>query len=301
MYRRLIPLAIAIALVVGCKKKTENTGGDGGGGEPEPTGPAITIKLRDDKVGDMVLITETTLRTQTANATGPKGKVSQSQKVSEKYEYTETILEMPAGSNVATKSTREYKVAEKSEDGGPMKPLSYANKTVLIQKQGALYTYTIDGAPIDWDEAKKFRDTYEKADKFKNEDMLPKKAVQLNEKWALDSLVVKKVAGELPFPINVEKSTVTGRLTKTYTKDQQQWGVLEIKIDLVVDGTKSGAKLSGNLGMTLTVDTAIDGSTLDGVFTTRMYGRIVATQAAAGTEAETILEGEGKHTRTTVK
>jgi hypothetical protein len=298
MFRRVVPLAIALALVVGCNNKSDDSGG-GGGGEPAPSGPPVTIKIRQEQQGDSFAVSESKALTVSNSASGPKGQVSKSKAATEKAEYVETVVQMPAGSDRPTKVTREYRVAEKSEDGEPAKSMSYAKKTLVIEKKGSGYTYTVNGTALPQNEAKEFRDAYEKPDKLKREDFLPKKAVQVNEKWSLDPSVLKKMGTDFKLPVSAEKSSGTGRLTKTYSKNGQQWGTIEIRIDLVVDETKQGQTLTGTLGMTVTSDTAIDGSSLDGTTKTRITGKI--KQAAAGVERERQIDGEGEETRTTVK
>jgi len=190
-------------------------------------------------------------------------------------------------------------VAEKSTDGGPAKSLSYAGKTVLIEKRGGVYTYTVGGKHLPADEAKKFREVYEKAGKLKNEDVVPKKPVQVYEKWSLDEAFFKKISTDFNAPVNTEKSKATGRLTKTYTKDGQQYGVIEVKVDLVFDTNKGGLAIGGNIGMTMTVDTAIDGSSLDGVMKMTMFGKITTKQQ--GTDVEMQFDADRGETRTAVK
>src|SRR5262245_49212374 len=109
MPRRLVPLAVLVAVVIGCAKKKDDDSGVGGdGGDPTPTGPAYTIKLRDEQRGDKFAVVGTSKQTITVNAAGPKGKIAKSQQEVEKYDYTETIAEMPPGSERATKATRTY-------------------------------------------------------------------------------------------------------------------------------------------------------------------------------------------------
>src|SRR5262245_10121649 len=50
---------------------------------------------------------------------------------SKRESYTEEILEKKAGDSLATKLTRTYKVAEKTEKGGTTRAI-YSGKTVLI-------------------------------------------------------------------------------------------------------------------------------------------------------------------------
>src|ERR1700722_11104885 len=130
MFRKMILLVIAIVLVVGCKKKEDESSG----GEPAPSGPAVTIKIREEQQGDKIAVTQSRVTNLLMKASGPKGQESKSQKNTEKDEYTETIISMPARATHATKATRAYSMAEKSEDGGSAKSMSYAKKTVLIEK-----------------------------------------------------------------------------------------------------------------------------------------------------------------------
>jgi hypothetical protein len=170
---------------------------------------------------------------------------------------------------------------------------------VLIEKKGERYSFTVNGVPLIGEEAKKFQDLYEKTDKLKNADFLPKNPVQVNEKWSLDQLILKKIGTDFKMPINAAKSSGSGRLTKTYTKNGQQWGTIEIKIEIVLDGVKEGLTLSGTLGMTMTLDTAIDGSSADGTMKLTATGKINAKQGAV--DFEQTIDGTQEQTRTTVK
>src|SRR5438094_907919 len=71
MLARLLASAVVATALAGCGKKAKDTapaaGGSGEGGdgrahtgprEPEPTGPAYTIKSRKDKAGDKFAVTE---------------------------------------------------------------------------------------------------------------------------------------------------------------------------------------------------------------------------------------------------
>jgi hypothetical protein len=293
----MIPLALALVPVVGCNNKSDDSAG---GGEPAPSGPPVTIKLREEQQGDSFTVSESKTSTRLDSASGPKGKVLKSRKEIEKVEYTETVVERPAGSDRPTKVTREYKLAEKSEDGGPAKAPSYAKKKVVIEKKGSGYTYTVNGSPLNANEAKQFQDIYEKPGNLKPEDFLPKKSVQVNEKWSLDQSVLKKMGTDFKLPISIEKSSGTGRLTKTYTKNGQQWGTIEIRIDHVVEGTKDGMPVTGNIVTTMTIDTAIDGSSLDGTVKMKMNYKVVAKQAP-GVELDRQIDTDAEETRTTVK
>src|SRR5438874_2556159 len=139
MFRRMIPLAVAIVLVVGCSKKKDEGGGGGGGdsgsGDPNAT---YVLKVREEEKGDKALITRTENGTTTIDGPGKNG----TETIASKFEYVEEILDMPAGATKPTKLTRAYKAAEK---GSPTKAMSFAGKTVLIEKgKAGNYTATID-------------------------------------------------------------------------------------------------------------------------------------------------------------
>lgn len=117
MFRKMIPLAVAVVLVIGCKKKGE-TGGDGGDpGDPNAT---YTLKVREEQQGDKTDVT--TVTTGVTDIGGPKPFKLQEDA---QAEYTETILEMPAGATKPTKLTRVYRKATNFDlgEGAEVAPL----------------------------------------------------------------------------------------------------------------------------------------------------------------------------------
>ena len=99
MFRKMIPLAVAITLALGCSKKKDE-------GDPNAT---YTLKFRDPQQGEKY---EVTVAETSEMDMGGKGDKMTTQK---KYEYTEHILEMPAGEKQPTKLTRAYKVAQRTD------------------------------------------------------------------------------------------------------------------------------------------------------------------------------------------
>lgn len=285
MLRRMVPLAAAIVLVIGCNKPDVATTE----GEAVPSGPPITITRRDDQPGDKLIVKETKNATVTLKGSSPKESHTKTATKEETFEFTETILEKPANAARPTKVEQAYKTAESSEDGKKAKPTSYAKKTVLIEKKGSGYIYTANGVPLPLQEVMRFNGYFEGAEAFKNTDFLPKKAVQVNEIWQLDPEVVKKIGKGFNVPINMEKSKGTGRLTRSYTKDGHQWGVLEIKVDFVFEGDAGGEAISGSLNMTITFDMPIDGSSSESVKKVKTNGTITQKKPN-GVELETKLD-----------
>jgi hypothetical protein len=86
---------------------------------------------------------------------------------------------------------------------------------------------------------------------------------------------------------------------KVYTKDGKQWSVIEVSIDLAVEGPHQGFELSGRLPITATLDVVTDGSANEGTMTTKADGKV--TGRLAQREIELEIKAEGSETRTPVK
>ncbi len=304
----MIPFAVLIVFVIGCKKKTADTGDpDVPIREPAPVPVAYTIKLREEQKGDRIAVTKTASRAESMKVSSGTDTFAKAQKTADHFEYTETVVDRPHGADRATKAMRAYKRAERSENGAPAAPMSYVNKTVLIEKTAARYSYTVNGVPLPEPETRKFRKLYEKKDQLKNEDFLPKRPVRVNEKWHYDHPVMKKLGADFEMPINAEKCSGSGRLTKIYGRNGQQWGTIEIRADLVLDGplvlegATEALAVSGSIALSLTLDTAIDGSAHDGVMKLKVTGNILGKLPTTGVELETTIETHGEEQRTTVK
>jgi hypothetical protein len=295
MFRRLFPLAVFAAVVLGCsKKKDDDSGGGGDGGDPNAT---YTIKLRGEQKGDKLQVVKTRSGTQTTTVAG---KSLPQQKEQMKFEFVETILEMPDGAPEPTKVVREYKTAQKSDAKGELKSLSYSGKTVTIEKKGKAYSYTVDGKPIPAAERAEFAEEFEKSDKVKPEDMMPTNPVKVGEAWEVDFAKVKALTGELPFALDKDKSKFTGKLARAYKKDGQQWGVIEFRIVMTVTPGKKGPPLSGTITADITLDTAIDGSVHAGSMKMTQKGTLSAKDPKAG-EVKVEIDGTREDIGTPVK
>ena len=177
MVRRLLTLVLILAIGFGCSKKKDEAGG--GDGDPNAT---YTIKIRKAQKGDKAMV----VKTRSGSRTVTVGGKTLTQKEQEHFAYTESVLEMPADAQKPTKATRAYTTAEKTDLKGELKPLSYANKTVTIEKKGAAYSYTVEGKSLPLAELIEFRNEFEKVGKSKMEDLLPKHAVKVGESWSID-------------------------------------------------------------------------------------------------------------------
>lgn len=295
MFRKMIPLAVAVVLVIGCKKKGE-TGGDGGDpGDPNAT---YTLKVREEQQGDKTDVT--TVTTGVTDIGGPKPFKLQEDA---QAEYTETILEMPAGATKPTKLTRVYRKATNFDLGakGP-KSLPYEGKTVTIEKKGAGYEYTADGKKLTQFEGFTLDTEFGRPDKkeSKIQGLLPKSAVKVGETWTVDMATIKNLLPGMQFAFDESKSKTTGKLTRAYTQDGKPWGTIAFDFDMAVDpkggaGPKGG-EANGTVKITATLDAVIDGSAPDGTM------KMTAKMDVTGTEPGKVMKASADMTRTkTVK
>ena len=274
MFRRMIPLAVAIVLVLGCGKKD---GGGGGGGGPDPNTPipgmggaepggVYMIKIRAEQAGDKTEEVEH----QTGGGEVTFGGKTEKEKEEQKLEFTEHIIDMPAGATKPNKLTRAYKVAQKyDKKSGALKALAFEGKTVTIEKKGPSYEFTADGKKLTIVEASDLYQEFSKKEGRKIDELLPKGAVKVGESWTVEPAAIKALGGDIPFPIDETKSKITGKLTRAYTKDGKQWGVLTLDCDLVLapGAGGKGPSMNGTIKLVATIDTVIDGSSREGTST----------------------------------
>jgi hypothetical protein len=159
-----------------------------------------------------------------------------------------------------------YTLAERTKDGETAK-LSYHGKTVVIEKKGDKYTFTVDGQELDEEDAEELDEEFNQDDiPLDNSDFLPDKPVKLNETWTVDAAKVAKAfeAGG-PLGLDAKATRITGKLTKVYTKDGRRFGTLDLDItlgvkELRVDGQEIAMKPGSTIRATMTLDVCIDGS-----------------------------------------
>lgn len=304
MFRKMIPLAVAIVLVLGCKKKEETGGGGGDGGTDSDPNATYTLKFRGEQQGDKVDVVESSSMT---NENTKAGK-SETRTNKKRYEYTEHILEMPAGANKPTKLTRAYRVAEhtdfKTKD---VKALSFQGKTVTIEKDTkkgiSPYKFTVDGKPLDFMEALDLDGEF-RSDKKGNEldVFLPKNPVKVGDTWTVDPEKLKSFTGGLASAADKSKSTYTCKLTRAYTKDGKQWGVIAFDFDMPVDvaqASKGREAGTGSIKFTGTLDAVIDGSAPDHTLKGTMKASF--SNPTKGAEAKGTTEMTIEHSVKTVK
>ena len=307
MFRKMIPLAVALVLVIGCKKKAEDGGGGGGGGgdgkiDSDPNA-AFTIKLRDEQAGDKTEQTVTETATVMYSLDGKSEKVREDTKLV----YTETIIDFPAGAGSPAKFTHTYTMAMKYDQAaGGMKSLPFEGKTVTIEP-AARSQFTVDGIRLKGNDALDLSREYSLKGASKKDDLLPKKAVKVGETWDLDAGVLKVLGRDMSFSLNMTKSKLTGKLTRAYIKDGKQWGVIALDLDLVLNTVAAGGvgksmargSSAGTVKVTGLLDAVIDGSVRDGTMT--MTVKMDVTRDEDGGEMKITTDTVRTQTIKTVK
>ncbi len=284
MYRALF-VVVAFAALIGCKKKSEDAG-PGGDAAPADT-TAYTIKIaKRDKGTKWQITTEKTKSFTTS--TKKEGTGTETEK--EKQDYIETIL--ASENDKPTKLTRAYRYAQKAGKSGTYQDLPYSGKSVLIEKKGDLYTFTVDGRQLAPREAEALLEEF-KPTKRKNgaesdeEKWLPKAAVRIGEKWDIPTDEGDRA---------MEKAT--GRLTKAYrNKSGRQCGVITFEGEMTVP---IEANKPSKVSLVFTRDGPIDGTSGETKITSKItakwkmtdpeHGEITASMELTETKTASAVE-----------
>ena len=249
------------------------------------------LKLYKSKTGDKTEV-EKTDETKGDVTIDLGGNVRKQAVVTGKKEvYTEEILAKKAGDRQATKLTRTYRTAEKTEMGKTAKAV-YDGETVAIEKKGDTYTFSIDGKPLTEDEAPDlFKSFNKKADEPTNHDFLPEEAVKVGGTWKVPAAKAAKMfasLGEEKMKVDAKKSSISGKLLKVYEKAGARFGVIELTVSVAITEMDLGGQFvplkdGGKTVVTATIDTCIDGSVPGEVSKIAMTQNLVAELPNNGT------------------
>ncbi len=239
----------------------------------------VTINISKGEVGNVTRETKSDAFATKISITAMGQTMDKAEARTIKMEFTDEVLEKAAGSKKPTKTKRTIISAEATEDGQP-KDIGLAGKTILIETKDNKTTYTFaDGSKLSEDQLK-FLDANQKDDGRErpefDEVILPKNPVKAGETWKIDTAAIAKVFDD-NFVIDTAKSTATGTLTKVYDKGGRKFGVLDIKLDLVVSRLGQGAqaiplKDGSKMQVEGILDICIDGTAEAGTMTMTMKG-----------------------------
>jgi hypothetical protein len=246
-----------------------------------------TVKIKKEAKGDVVKATETDSETGKMKITVNGMDMPKDENKGRSSAFTEKILEKEPGKR-STKFERTYTKAEMTIDGNKTTP-SFIGKTVLIERTGAGYKFSVGGKALEGDDAKFFTDEFK--DKKKDEDddiekaLLPTEPVAVNGTWKPDvALLVKELMKSDDTPLNVDtaKSTASGKLTKAYKQGGKQFGAVEIELNMPLKEIGAGAmKIALEGGSFVKIifrfDGCIDGSSNNGKMDMAMDMKMIGT------------------------
>jgi hypothetical protein len=260
----------------------------------------FTIKFKHSSdAGQSVTVKENSKETTAFTATDPNGKIVNQGKNTAVIDeaYTETVLEK--GDKKPRKFKRTYEKATRS-DGSNKLTLPYEGRTIVFEMKGDKYTATAEGTPA---LPKELLDELVKRasgnDSEVDDAILPQKPVKVGDKWAIEpKQVAKALAKEGGLDIDIDKSKGDVTLTKAYTKDGAQFGVLEVSMKLAV---KKVGDLTfdppGTMELKATLDVTIDGTGTAGTETSTSKLQGKGTEMPPGGQKITVdltVDGTGK-------
>lgn len=227
---------------------------------------AYTVKLKKPSAADRLKVTKDDTQTVVVALTVNGTNRDSGQTNVRKYTYTDEVLAR-ASDGQPTRVRRVYEAAEFSTNGRKNEAAE-PDRPILATKAGEKFAFAFekDGGAVPKAVAADLdRDFNRNTDEASREVLTPTKPVKVNDTWQVDAAKVAKGIGSDEMALDPAKSSATGKLTKVYTKDGKQWGVLEYKIELAVTKIKSGPnelplKPGSKMTMALTVDTCIDGT-----------------------------------------
>jgi hypothetical protein len=249
--RRLVISSIALALVGLTVRGQE----------------AVGIKLAYPEAGQRVKTTIDERANQMTGFTVAGTPQSMEDVKGKALVYTDEVIENPKNEARATKLKRTFEKALITTNG-KTSALGVEGKTILIEKVGDKYKFTVDGKPLPADSEKLLNDEFNKGDqKDPRQVMLPQKPVKPGDTWKVDVADLMKMMGPEGPQLDKDKTTASGKLVKTYQQDGKQFGVLEFTVDAPITGLgpKGGFVVKdGKMIVTMTADGCIDGTSPSG-------------------------------------
>jgi hypothetical protein len=272
-----------------------------------------TIKLKHAGQGDVTLHTKESTKKESITVSGPDGNVLQekTQTTINVAKYKEETIEKAAGQK-PSKVKRTYSEAtRKGEDQA--EKLVYHGQTVLIEKKGDGYTFSIDGKELSGMEAADLAQAFS-SNKVDDDEMdkimLPAKAVAVGESWQIDAKKLLKTFGEddkVAQTMDLDKAKAGGKLIKAYRKDGRQYGIMEFNVSAPLRALEGihPCREGAMMHITVNIDGCIDGSTEADAGTSTMkisgIADIVENGAKTGVTVKFDVSGTDKATTASAK
>lgn len=262
-----------------------------------PGQDGVTFKPNIPAPGQRV---KTTIEEKSTQTTGITVKGAAAQKKDEaktkSFVYVDETLENADMGKRATKLKRTYEKAVVSANG-VTQTLPAEGRTVLIEKSGGKYAFTIDGKPAA-SEAALLEAEFNKSDNLDGPEMFfPKTPVKAGDSWKVDKAPLLKMLSASGIMLDDDKAVSNGTLTKTYKKGQSQYGdvVFTFETPIIGLGPKAPVKLDdGKMSLKVEGEGCLDGATPDGK--TVMHLQFSVKGSAMGIDID--IKNETTETRT---
>lgn len=228
---------------------------------------AYTLKRYKPKEGDV--FKKTIKFTADINVTATIGGETATTPAKEGLHLVETVevLATSADDKQPTKLKRTFEKSERTT-AGKAAPNALEGKTVVTAFTDGKATHTVDDKPAGPELEALLNGDYA-GDMFtstaSNLDLLPGKPVKVGDTWVVDLKKMQEASGAKQTPIDLKKSSCTGKLVKAAKKDGALWGTVELDLRFVTPPTAAADKNAPEIGeveMTakLVIQTCLDGT-----------------------------------------
>jgi hypothetical protein len=247
-----------------------------------------TIKIKEAGKGDTYKSTTTETTKSTVNVVDNKDKsfTETSDTGNKSFAFVVSILEKATGAEKPTSSTKTYEKAAITRNG-ETRVSSLEGKKLLIEKKGDKFEYRqADGKELSADELGDLDSDLNKGSITSFEKSIsPKKPVQLNESWVIESADFAKGLDEAAELFDLTKIKLQAKLVRVYQKDGRQFGIIEFDYDLPFKQPRVG-----KMALKGSFDGCIDGSLNSRVMKLTMTGEMRIPQDVITTQVT--LNGE---------
>src|SRR5262249_45961011 len=236
------------------------------------------IKLKKSGPGDTSRETQTDKEANKVTVTVMGKDQVQNEDKTTKFVFTEDVIERPDAAQKPTKLKRTYETAEMTKND-EKKDLGLAGKTVLIEKKGDQFAFTIDGKELTGPAAEILGEEFSTKPRPSEDFFLPKTPVKAGDGWKVDLKEVAKGLSGGGMEIDAAKSSATGKLTRVYEKNGRKFGVIEVKMDVAVTKISAGGmeinlKDGSKMSLVVLLDGCIDGTEASGSSKMTMKGEL---------------------------
>jgi hypothetical protein len=258
---------------------------------PAIAGETFAIRVRPPAVGETIRVEKDETRTTHTVIYDSLGRqvVDRQEKEVETLVYRETILKLSVD-NKPVSIRRLYDSAQ-MKTGKSSRTLALHGTTVIFQKDGNKFRFTDEaGRPIAGEDAARLDREFNDGDeKFRLENLLPKKPVMVGAEWSVDmDPPIKDFLRTGRFAVDAAWATGSGHLNKSTPAGGAQFGQIlyrmQIPIVAMAVSGQTRARVSSGSKATfeLTLDLCIDGTRPDATILGTAEVKATAELAPAG-------------------